>query len=525
MASSFIKDSEWYKDRMETQRRFEAGEISDTRRGLSNVAGSVKAALTPIDLAMQGMFGALPQGLQDVLSDAATEAGEYIASTSLFQSAAELAAEYPDAAEVVGDIATIGGVLPVGRIAERAANTGAIRVPTMLEGFYGFNVGGPQKAAAAARGVAQALPQTVTDAFNPRAIATERATGVPLAKAKGETGAGKRGPGEESFGSALTVANISRQSGRGPAKFIEEGPIGVIDRITTVPATNTEAVKTQLFKKGVNIGYDVPEVVQNRAMSHLYDPKVWGFKPNKTEVVIKRPGGVQQITNEAKVGQNKGAIPLKMLAQQKVKIGETKTKKAVKTDGFPEFMRKTKKKSIQDANASDLLQYYSSKGIKATKGSKGDPHIYLSSSHNSQSKELGGVNDFIAINPDSGDVFVMVSDRHDMFGMDPVGGSSLVTAVPMQRSNFKADKKFETKDNLKSTTKEISPELEAATQKLENLSGIKRKEGETPVTYNLRVIKEYREPVKARDLATAARRASMLGAVGTTAAVGGEEEL
>ena len=119
----------------------------------------------------------------------------------------------------------------------------------------------------------------------------------------------------------------------------------------------------------------------------------------------------------------------------------------------------------------------------------------------------------------------MVSDRHDMFGMDPVGGSSLVTAVPMQRSNFKADKKFETKDNLKSTTKEISPELEAATQKLENLSGIKRKEGETPVTYNLRVIKEYREPVKARDVATAARRAGMLGAVGTTAALSDEEAL
>ncbi len=522
----FVRNSEWYKDRKETQRRFEAGEISDVERGLSNVAGTVRAALTPVDLAMEAAASTLPEGLLSTIMEPVSAVGRKIADTGMYQQAAQLARDNPRAVDVIEDFATVGGVAPIGRIATGAANQGAMRVPTMLEGFYGFNVGGPQKAAAAARGVAKALPQTITDAFNPRAIATERATGVPLAKAKGETGAGKRGPGEESFGSALTVANISRQSGKGPAKFIEEGPIGVTDRITSLPATNTAAIKNQLFQKGVNISYDVPEVVKNRAMAHLYDPKVWGFKPNQTEMVIKRPGGVQQITNEAKVGQKKGAIPLKMLAQKQVKVGETKGKKEIKTDGFPEFLRKSKKKSLQDANSSDLLQYYASKGIKAEKGSKGDPHIYVKASHNSESKELGGVNDFIAINADSGDVFVMISDRHDMFGMDPVGGSSLVTAVPMQRSNFKGGAtKFKTGDNLKSTMTEIEPEVNAAAERLEKLSGIKRQEGETPVSYNLRVIKEYREPVKAKDVGTAARRAGMLGAVGTTAALSDEEAL
>ena len=107
---SFFQDTEWYKDRMETQRRFEAGEISDTRRGLLNVAGSVEALYTPVEYAMQGMFGMLPDKAQDVISETAAEAGDYIASTDLFQSAAELAAENPNAAEVLGALGTISSI-------------------------------------------------------------------------------------------------------------------------------------------------------------------------------------------------------------------------------------------------------------------------------------------------------------------------------------------------------------------------------------------------------------------------------
>lgn len=519
----YIADTDWAKDRRETERKFQAGEITDFERGVSNVAGSVEAALTPVNYALEGMFGMLPDVVQKTISETAQDVGEAVQETSLFKAGAELARQNPRTAGFLGDVGTIAGVLPAGRILKGAANQGASRVPTMLEGFYGFNVGGPQKALAAGRGVLQALPETMTDAFNPRAIATERATGVPLAKARGEIGAGKR-KGEESFGSALTTANISRQSGKGPAKFIEEGPIGVTDRIATLPATDSASVKKQLFEKDVNISYDVPEVVQNRAMNHLYDPKVWGFKPNQTEMVIKRPGGVQQIANEARAGQKKGAIPLKMLTQAKVKVAETANKKKVETEGFPTFL-KNKNKTLEESDRKDLLEYYASKNIKVKTGSKGDPHIYLSSSHNSESKELGGVNDFIAINPDSGDVFVMVSDRHDMFGRDPVGGTSLVTAVPMQRSNYKTQgEKFNSDDNLKATMKDIKGEVDLAAEKLERQSGIKRKEKETAVDYNLRVIKEYREPVSARDVGTAARRAGMLTAVGTTAAVSGQEE-
>ena len=95
----------------------------------------------------------------------------------------------------------------------------------------------------------------------------------------------------------------------------------------------------------------------------------------------------------------------------------------------------------------------------------------------------------------------------------------------MQRSNYKTQgEKFNSDDNLKATMKDIKGEVDLAAEKLERQSGIKRKEKETAVDYNLRVIKEYREPVSARDVGTAARRAGMLTAVGTTAAVSGQEE-
>ena len=571
MASSFIKDSEWYKDRMETQRRFEAGEISDTRRGLLNVAGSVEALYTPVELAMQGMFGALPQGLQDVLSDAATEAGEYIASTSLFQSAAELAAEYPDAAEVVGDIATIGGVLPIGRITETAANATAARIPTMLEGFYSGGL--EKKIPAAAKGGLKALPVSVADAVNPKAIAYERVTGVPFSKGKatGEIGSGET-EGNVSVGSAFTTDSIRRQRGLGPAPFIAEGPLGAMDEIVSLPAENTARVKDQLFKKGVNITVNVPDVVQNRALNHLY--KRHKITPNKTEIKIKSPRGVQNVGQEAILdGAQQSSVILKMLSsQKKVKVGtkpmptltrqerlkrqvrgaipeslersprlkelaDTKlsrrglpTETDVTVDSFQSFMEK-KKRAVSGATEKDLVEYFNKNGIKVNKGGKGDPHLYLEGSHASTAKELGGVNDFIAVNPKTGETYAMISDGHDLFSVNPIGGErpALVAAVPMQKSNFKkpeGQKHTQTRNvDRGMSDPKTKARLEEGVKRLEKLSGIPREKGETPINYNFRVLREFNPKVTASDAATAARRSAMLGAVGTTAAVGGEEEL
>jgi hypothetical protein len=63
--------------------------------------------------------------------------------------------------------------------------------------------------------------------------------------------------------------------------------------------------------------------------------------------------------------------------------------------------------------------------------------IYMSSSHTSKSKESGGVNDFIAVDLKTKDVYVMISDKHDMLmNLNPIGGKSRLTVAPIAKINL-----------------------------------------------------------------------------------------
>jgi hypothetical protein len=67
--------------------------------------------------------------------------------------------------------------------------------------------------------------------------------------------------------------------------------------------------------------------------------------------------------------------------------------------------------------------------------------IYFSDSHTSKSKESGGVNDFIAIDFKTNDVYTLISDKHDLFGdLEPIGGSSRLTISPITKRNLKDPK-------------------------------------------------------------------------------------
>ena len=153
-------------------------------------------------------------------------------------------------------------------------------------------------------------------------------------------------------------------------------------------------------------------------------------------------------------------------------------------------------------------------GIKVNKGGKDDPHIYIGSSHHSQSKELGGVNDFIAINPKTGDVYTLISDGHDLFGVNPVGGGDLVAAVPMQKSNFKRKTAYTPTRNTETGAKDpkLKAKVDASVDRLEGLSGIKINKGESPVDYHFRVIREFEAKVEPKDKAVAGRRSAVITA-------------
>ena len=178
------------------------------------------------------------------------------------------------------------------------------------------------------------------------------------------------------------------------------------------------------------------------------------------------------------------------------------------------WLKKNKNKALSGATEGDLMQYFASQGIKVNKGGKDDPHIYIGSTHHSQSKELGGVNDFIAINPKTGDVYTLISDGHDLFGVNPIGGGDLVAAVPMQKSNFKRKTAYTPTRNTEVSKDDpkLKEKLDASVARLESLSGIKINKGESPIDYNFRVIREYEAKVQPKDKAVAGRRAAVLTA-------------
>lgn len=54
----------------------------------------------------------------------------------------------------------------------------------------------------------------------------------------------------------------------------------------------------------------------------------------------------------------------------------------------------------------------------------------------SQQKELGGVNQWVAIDPYNKTTYGMISDGHDIFGLNPIGGHSVITAQPIMKQNW-----------------------------------------------------------------------------------------
>ena len=126
--------------------------------------------------------------------------------------------------------------------------------------------------------------------------------------------------------------------------------------------------------------------------------------------------------------------------------------------------------------------------------------VYLSQGYRSEMKDLGGVNQFIAIDTKNKDVYTLISDRHDLAGQDPIGGSGLVTVGTMDKvklgggfdSNVDALKKERRQERIQQREKE-------AVAKTEEMTGIKINKGESPVNYSKRVLRDSKFTPEARD--------------------------
>jgi hypothetical protein len=75
-----------------------------------------------------------------------------------------------------------------------------------------------------------------------------------------------------------------------------------------------------------------------------------------------------------------------------------------------------------------------------------------------------------------------MSDGHDMMGMNPPGGNSLINITPVRSFDVG------TKTKIPKGEKTFKPDM----SKIEELTGIKQNKGESPTAYQARVLKDYR---------------------------------
>jgi len=489
---------EWIDQRKKTEERYQAGEITDIERGLLNVGGTggnIDTLISPpLDLISETdktLFGGLGGEALGLAVQSITEGDPRTLSPALsffnvgLKEYEKWKEKNPRPAANFEALLNIVGMGGSKRVVKGGINNPAANLKTLLKGFYGPGVGKASKGIAALQGLASAIPTALINAFDPKSIAYERVTGLPPGKSKKDVSEtheykdGKLVPRarNDRIGAAKAMENIAIQRGAEPGTTaVGKSPLAVADTIELIPAPDKKTVSQQLFSEGVNINYDVPVAVQKKHLDHVY--KVWGFNENNTDIQIKNPEGpVSGLAYEARLGQSSTvprAVPLKALDQKRVTLVSKKdSNNNIEAKGLSEWAATLKTPiEVQKLKKEHIKAYYRYLNEELKKAGEDkkfrledndDGFLHISDSHGSREKELGGVNDMISIHPESGEVFVTISDAHDMFGFNPIGGRGLVAVTPPQRSNFKKhaeDASLRTTvDNLEKQIKNIDKKI------------------------------------------------------------------
>jgi len=112
-------------------------------------------------------------------------------------------------------------------------------------------------------------------------------------------------------------------------------------------------------------------------------------------------------------------------------------------------------------------------------------------------------------------MYTMLSDGHDIFGKNPIGGHGLVTTTPVIKNSYKTGTKW---DNKQVKTRATKENVEKALKKTEEMTGVPRKKGERPEAYTKRALRTSKPAVTTADrrrALAAKRKLQGTAAVGT----------
>lgn len=198
---------------------------------------------------------------------------------------------------------------------------------------------------------------------------------------------------------------------------------------------------------------DLPDSTKNSFYSHMR--RVWGFDPNKldsTHVILKHPSSQNQMQQEFfssghasptgrflfgnTLDRSDFSNPTALVEKFKTRRLNQKERELWLRGQDPSKLKKMSRE--QQKKLSKINKKMNN--TPAPTWSEADQMWYFTDSKLSAAKELGGMNHFFALDT-KGNVTVMASDRHDMFGLDPLDGESLLTVFPPFKVNI-FDKKF-----------------------------------------------------------------------------------
>ena len=143
-----------------------------------------------------------------------------------------------------------------------------------------------------------------------------------------------------------------------------------------------------------------------------------------------------------------------------------------------------------------------------------DPEGYLvtQQAYTSRQQELGGMNAFVVVDFNKEKMYTMLSDGHDMFGLNPVGGHGLITASPLIESSYKTGSGY---NNTQIKKKATPDKIKKALEDTEQTTGVKKLAKETPEAYTKRALLEAKPVVTEADTARAKAAQFKLGTAGT----------
>ena len=399
-----------------------------------------------------------------------------------------------------------------------------------------FSFYGPLPPLSFAGEALQAIPGTIREVFSPTARANERAKGVSQRRVEEVTGPSSSG-GDLDIGSAYAGENIYRQMGRNVDETL----------IATIPMTakNTRLVDSEWNEANVRREIfepldEVPLEVQDRAINHVR--AVHGAGDN-TNIVVREPQ-TQGFTKEGKGSAGRGPAAIRTLTSKNTVNAYAKslgkTVDELSADDIAEIAKASfiiNNKRLLNAitkefpelknNQQAIVQRYLKGNVRKREGrdfpanssekkildfldksfeefggkiSKDGDFIYLSQGYHSEMKDLGGVNQFIAIDTKTKEIYTLISDRHDMFGLDPVGGRGLITLGTMEKvrlgGGYDADINALKKEQRQARVQQREKD---AVAKTEELTGIKRKKNESATEYSKRVLRDSKFSPEARD--------------------------